>query len=411
MNGKKQGIFYGWVVTLCGAVVLGMTHGVVNNCFSQFIIPISKDLGVSRQAFSVCSTIICLLYALISFTSGFIYKRIRVRTTMRIASVTLPLFYGCYSLCRSLPAFYLCAAGAGISVSFLTFLPFSIIIANWFEEKRGQAIGLCFMGSGLGGMVMNAVSAVMLNSFGWRLTYLLTGILMLAIIFPLIWFVIRVTPEEMGMLPYGKGSGETGTPAVFGPKSAEAVWTVSFAALVGVALCNGLICNLYNNCIAPHLCDLGFSSLYAGWIVSAYMGGLAVGKITLGVLCDRMGARRGTAISMGAMILGFMVLILGRMQALHPLIVIGALGTASSNVSFPVLTRHAFGTRDYAAINGYLMGCTYITSSMTTVAANTIFSMTGTYVPALLAGIAASFLTVGLLFLVKAVKVPEAEKA
>ena len=54
--GEKR--FYGWVVALAGAVVLGVSHGVVSNCFSLYIIPVSEALGIHRDTFSVCSMII-----------------------------------------------------------------------------------------------------------------------------------------------------------------------------------------------------------------------------------------------------------------------------------------------------------------------------------------------------------------
>ena len=130
---------------------------------------------------------------------------------MKVASITLPVGFFCYSFCRSLTGFYLCAVVVGISVSFLTFLPFTLIISNWFEEKRGTALGICFMGRGLGGMLMNTLTAVLLDRYGWRASYRVIGVMMLVILIVMIWFVIRATPEQMGLQPLRKK--ESGTPA------------------------------------------------------------------------------------------------------------------------------------------------------------------------------------------------------
>ena len=34
---ERHHIFYGWVVVACGILVMSVTHGIVQNCFSLFI--------------------------------------------------------------------------------------------------------------------------------------------------------------------------------------------------------------------------------------------------------------------------------------------------------------------------------------------------------------------------------------
>ena len=381
---KEKKLFFGWIIVLCGAVVLGVTHGVVTNCFSLYIIPVSGDLGVSREAFTICTMVVNMLYAVFSFTYGAISRKLPVKTTMRLAAVILPAAYFCYSFCNSVTGFYLCAGVVGISVSFITFLPFTHIISNWFEEKRGKALGICFMGSGLGGMVMNSLTAFLLENYGWRTCYRVTGVVMLAVLVPLIFFVIRVTPEEKGTKALGLGAGKPEQAKVFGPTAGRAFRSVSFYALVLLALIIGFGSTVIGNVVAPHLCDLGYSTAYASNLVSVYLGALAVAKIFLGTLYDKIGARKGTAVSLLGFMVGFLGLLLGKLQLCHLLIFIGAVGTASSNVSYPVLARYAFGTRDYTTLYGVLMGMNFVTCSFGAVIANSIFGATGSYNGALL---------------------------
>ena len=376
---QKKSLFYGWIIVLCGVLMLGATHGVVTNCFSLFIIPVSSDLGVSREAFSVCMTFVNGLYALISFLSGRIYRRVPVITTMKIAAFVLPASYFAYSFCRSLPAFYTVAFFVGISVSFLSFLPFTNLISNWFEEKRGTALGLCFMGSGLGGMVFNAGTAILLSRLGWQSAYRVIGVLMLIILVPIVFFVLKETPAEKGLLPLGVGTTEAPSLVISGPSVGRAVRSLSFFALILLALIIGFTSTVIGNVIVTHLCDLGFPQLYASNVVTAYLGTLAITKILLGRLYDRIGARKGTAVSMMGFIIGFTGLLLGRYTAAHLLILVAALGTASSNVSYPVLARYAFGNRNYSTLYGFLMGTNFVTCSFAVVIANMINTATGSY--------------------------------
>ena len=386
--GKK--IFYGWVVALAGALVLGVSHGVVSNCFSLYIIPVSEALGIGRDTFSVCSMIINGLYAVTSFLAGAIYRRFRLRNIIRLAAVALPVSYFCYSLCRTPAALYAVSVAVGLSVSFISFVPFTAIIGNWFEEKRGTAMGLCFMGSGLGGMLMNSLTAILLERCGWARTYQITAGVMLAVLCAMVFLVIRVTPEEMGLSPLGLKSGEK--EPVYGPEAKQALHSRSFAALMVTALIIGLNSSVLSVLIAPHLIDLGYSTLFAAGVTSAYLGFLALSKVLLGRVYDRVGAIRGTALSLLGFLLGFLGLYLSRAGWAIPLIMLAALGTAASNVSYPVTTRYAFGTRAYTTLYGYMMGLNFVVSSLGAVIANGIFTGTGSYNGIILICVAASLL-------------------
>ena len=386
LNGR---LFYGWVIVLCGAVVLGVTHGVVTNCYSLYIIPVSESLGVSRDAFSVCSLIVNALYALISYISGAVARKIPLKWTLRIAGLLLPASYFCYSFCASIEAFWAVSFLVGVSVSFLTFVPFTSVISNWFVEKRGTALGICFMGSGLGGMVMNSLIARLLERYGWQTAYRVTGAIMLAVLVISLFFVIKVTPQEMGLRPLGAGTKADSEP-LYGLTFRQALRTSSFFALILLTVAIGFISSMLSGVIAPHLVDSGYDTLFAARIVTFYLGALAVSKILLGRLYDRIGAIPSTLISMMGFLIGLAGLYFCRSAPALPLIMVASLGTAASNVSYPITTQYAFGTRDYATIYGFMMGTNFVFSSLGVYAANRLFTMTGSYQAALLlsAGIA-----------------------
>ena len=81
---------YGWVVVLAGALVMGTTHGVIANCFSLYLKPVTEELHLSRQGFSTCQMIVNLLYMAVSLVSGRIYRKVSPHLLMKIAALTLP---------------------------------------------------------------------------------------------------------------------------------------------------------------------------------------------------------------------------------------------------------------------------------------------------------------------------------
>ena len=271
---QKRRIFFGWVVVACGILVMSVTHGVVQNCFSLYIKPVTEALGFTRQGFSVCQTLTNVIYMGIALFSGKIFERFKVLGLMRIACIVLPAAYFCYSLCTQLWMFYAVSVVVGVATSFLTFLPFTLIISNWFEDRRGLAIGICFMGSGLGGMLFNALAGGWIEAFGWHAVFrILAGIQALVMI-PILFLVLRVSPQEVGLQPLGSGpvASEGGSAPVYGLTLAQAMRSFRFWALIFTALIVGLTSTMLSNTIVPHLSDIGYAATYASGVMSCYMG-------------------------------------------------------------------------------------------------------------------------------------------
>ena len=388
---EKYHIFYGWVVVACGILVMSVTHGIVQNCFSLFIKPVTEALGFSRQSFSVCQTLTNVIYMVIALFSGKIFVKFRVGSLMRIACVVLPVAYFCFSLCSQLWMFYLAAAVVGVATAFLTFLPFTLIIAHWFEEKRGLAVGVCFMGSGLGGMLFNALAGSWVGTMGWQNTYRTLAIIMAAVMIPVVYLVLRTRPQEVGLQPLGghPEQGQDEHPA-YGYTLKQARRTVGFWAMILIALTVGFTSTSLSNNIVPHLSDIGFKPTYASGVMSAYLGVLSVCKI------------RSTFIAVSAVIVGLTGLLLGQYAPAHLLIVAGAsLGCAVGTVAYPILTQAAFGTLAYTSIYGFISAANSLACSLAPVFSNAVYDATGSYNGALLTSVVLTILALCLLAFVR----------
>ena len=157
---KKQRL--AWLMVLAGMMGTGVSYGIVLNCFGLFVKPVSEMMNFSRQGFATSLTIVYVVYMLCSVYSGKLIDKFGLKRLMRFAAVILPCAYFCNSLCTQLWQFYLLAVLQGMCVPFLSFIAFAVIIPKWFDQKRGLAIGLTFMGSGLGGMLFNIIGVVVI---------------------------------------------------------------------------------------------------------------------------------------------------------------------------------------------------------------------------------------------------------
>jgi MFS family permease len=188
--------------------------------------------------------------------------------------------------------FYLLFIAIGIGLSTSSMLPASVVIANWFQQKRGMAMGITFMGTSFGGMVMNPVTTYMVQTYGWRKSYLIMGIGMMLLTIPLISLLIRTRPSEMGLLPDGQEPDQEETETISGHTLFEAArtpafWFIAANMFLTNFMANGIIAHGY-----PHLTDIGYSARFAGYITAMSRGFMTLGKVTLGLFADRWGARR-----------------------------------------------------------------------------------------------------------------------
>lgn len=382
---QKKKIFYGWYIVAAGLLIIAAAGGLISNCLSLFIVPVCDDLGFTRQAMAMNQTLICLGGMAVAALSGQIFRRFRLDRLMKLSAIVITLAYCSYAFASSLPMFYIASILISISQALLTWMPFSVILNNWFNERRGLAVGVTFMGSGLGGMVFSAVGGQLLQAFGWRLTFMiLSGIVALMII-PAVFFVVRIHPREMGLEPYGQlpqtGSGAASADEN-GPTFNEALKNMRFY-VIGISLiCIGISNNGVVATVAPNLTDVGHSATFAANITSMAMGALAIGKLILGILYDKLGTRKASMLALAAILISNVGMYFARHMIAMPLIILGmGLGAAFCTVALPLVTRDIFGNRAFSTLTGIFTACNNLGSAIGPSLLGRVCDTQGSYTP------------------------------
>ena len=75
--------------------------------------------------------------------------------------------------------------------------------ANWFVVKRGRATSLAAVGGGAGTAMGVPIALLLINTVGWRLTWVIFGLAIWIVILPCYGLLMRRRPEDLGMLPDG----------------------------------------------------------------------------------------------------------------------------------------------------------------------------------------------------------------
>jgi len=68
-------------------------------------------------------------------------------------------------------------------------LPCQVLVSRWFDKTRGKAMGIAYLGIGIGGALVPLVAAWLTARLGWRGSLQMVGVLIVAIAFPMAYFV------------------------------------------------------------------------------------------------------------------------------------------------------------------------------------------------------------------------------
>ena len=200
---EKKKIFYGWYIVFgCLIITCTMVPSIMA-LSNKFLIQVTGDLGISRSAFTLANTI---LQGLGIFISPIVSSRLAKGNMRRIQCISIVGFvlsYASYSLAQNAAHLYISSFFTGIFFLNAALIPVSMMITNWFVKKRGLAMSIAMAGISVGGTIFSPIITTLLEYYGWRHTYQIMALIILVLAFPAAFFLLRKSPQDMGLLPYG----------------------------------------------------------------------------------------------------------------------------------------------------------------------------------------------------------------
>ncbi len=165
---------------LVGGVLMTLALGTLY-AWSIFVTPLENEFGWKRAQTSSVFTLAVVMFAASLLLAGKLQDRFGptwiAMTGSLLVSLSFLLFAYTYSL-NSLFLFYGILGGAGLGFGFGTVVP---VMAKWFPDKTGLAIGLALLGFGGGSAVFGTfANLVLFPRFGWRTSCMILGAIFLA---------------------------------------------------------------------------------------------------------------------------------------------------------------------------------------------------------------------------------------
>ena len=295
-NGPR--IFYGYIIVAASLLIMLTGYGV-RTIFGVFFKPMLADFEWTRAATSGALTLSMLTQGLWGMVMGRLNDRIGPRIIISLCCFLLGVGFILMSFIGHLWQIYLfygIIIGFGMGGVFVVLLS---TVSRWFTKRRGVMAGVVLTGLGMSAFVMSPVATWLISAYGWRISYIVVGGVVL-VIGILMAQLLKRDPSVMGLKSYGQG--EVAVTEVAADKTGlslrEAVRTRQFWMLSLTFVAIGYCMFAITIHLVPHVTDLGISPEIAALVLSITGAGNTIGGLVLGGIADRIGNKQVLAICM-----------------------------------------------------------------------------------------------------------------
>ena len=189
--------------------------------FSMMLPEISAHTGISTGSISGNLTVAYLASFIVSmFFFKPLLRKFGAKKLLIFGDFLLMFHYILYSYAESLWFLRICGTLGGLVTLFACATPVSVVITNWFVDKRSSVLAFIMGGYGFGGMIILPIVGRLIAAYGYQVAYrchALGGILLLLVTL----LMIEDNPEKVGTKAYGYEKAEEIAAAVAAKKEKE----------------------------------------------------------------------------------------------------------------------------------------------------------------------------------------------
>ncbi|MFM9413908.1 MFS transporter [Peptococcus simiae] len=404
---KETRFHYAWVILVVASLVLGVYVPIVNSLSNSWQLAVTQDLGFSRTAFSFTGTITQAVGIFLGPVVSYFLTKYNFKRIWTCAAILFALAIFGYSIAQNKYQFYIFAFIVGAAYITTAQIPMMMLINNWFQEKKGLATSIAVSGISAGGALLSPVINGLIGQFGWRMSYRVYAVIILALAIVFGFFLIYLRPEDKGLKPYGYTTEkalvldpdkDSNRSLGVGLSIGASISCSFFIFLLLGSVMNGLA-NGATLQFPPALQEAaGFQT--AGTVVSIYLLVGVFGKLLLGRIADKYGIYHALLVGAGSLALSFVcMLFVGQSWGPWLVAFVFGLGLALGSVLPPLITSSIYNREIYGEAYGFVQSGTQVGAAFGPLFVSYIFDATGSYHWAWLINIAFALLTGFLWFL------------
>jgi len=262
--------------------------------------------GWSASAVSAPVTVYYVAGALLTAVIGDVYDRLGPRVVVAAGAVAMAAGVAALGVVTQpwqlYPAFLVMSMGWGS----MSGAAINIILAPWFERRRGLAVSIAFNGATLGGVCIAPALIALIGAAGFTRALALAAVVLLVVLVAVAACVMGRGPEGRGLGPDGDSQGvvradpsQGGAPGRRGDALRTwRFWSVSAPFALGLAAQVGVLTHMVA-LVTPRLGAGG-----AARAVSATTTAALIGRLATGFVVDRLDRRLVSSATLVIQIIG-----------------------------------------------------------------------------------------------------------
>ncbi len=332
----------------------------------------THDFGWSRTTVTSGNALAKLLVApLFGFIAGWMIDRYGPRRLMLIGSVLMGVaLMGLANTGGSLSLFYLFYIFNALGYVCAGPLPCQVLISRWFDQNRGKAMGIAYLGIGAGGAIAPILAAKLESAFGWNISLTCLGILIIIVSMPLVFFIRERGKQEIKVEKKPEP-----------PVSIKSVLTNrNFYLLALGSMCAIGVVGGVGQHLKLYLRDISFSQENAAYIMSLVLMMSLVGRVGMGWLADIF-SRKHVMILIYLMVASAIPLLLlpdfpGR---IYIFAVVYGIGLGGDYMIIPLMAGDLFGVRALGRTMGIVLVADGVAESLFPMLVGAMHDANGNY--------------------------------
>ena len=344
----KWKLHYAWVV-LFAACMLNIASRADHGSFAIFIEPLVELFGWSRGDISAAYSIAFIVGLPAVVIMGWLGDRYGARWLMIGAAALITLgtyLLGTITELWQFYVFYGFFVGSMGHAAFTVLLP--VILTRWFDRHMGLAVGIYWAAMGIGPMIFAPLFRWLIETHGWTYAFTSIATIVGALLFAFS-LLIRSSPKEMGLAPYGaeKAPGEPRATATSAHAAASLgavmkqrpVWLLIAIHHLGCAGHSVILAHVVSMAIVK-----GVSGMEAAVVLSLVSGASAVSRFASALIAARFGGRVLLTLALIGQSAPILILFFAdEPWAFYAFAVIFGLCYGGEMVGFPIINRQLFG--------------------------------------------------------------------
>jgi MFS family permease len=348
---SATGLYHGWLVVALAFLIAVSSWGLGFYGLGIYLVALRERFGWSAADIATAITVYYILGAVLTFLFvGPAFDRYGVRRVVGAGALAMAAAVTALPLATALWHVHAIFGLMSIGWAAMSGAAVNIIVAPWFDRRRGLAVSVALNGASAGGLITAPLLVFLIDRFGFAAALWLSSALMLAVLLPLLVLVAREKrPDEHDrhddprIMPTAAQSAP--------PWSARRILLDRNFLTISIPFALGLTAQVGFLTHQVAFLTPMTGTVTAGWIVSLTTVAAIVGRLGTGLFVDRVDRRVVSCLNFLLQTVAMAML----MSATAPsLLVLGCvlfgLGLGNLVSLPPLIVQQEFPRRDFARV-------------------------------------------------------------